>query len=647
MENTLKFNAGRYKVPVIVTYTSERIIFKCKYNKNLIEEFKVMQGARWHPENKTWSAVNSIRNHFQILFLQGNDPYYNYRQPLGPLMEQIRPTLTRPLYEHQIEMTAHMMQCHYVIEACEMGTGKTLSFIEAIERAKLLDKDVWYVGPKSGVVAVRREFQKWESKAQPLYFTYEGLVKKMKDPDSYIPQCVCFDESSRVKSPTAQRSQAAFDLSMKIRDKYKGSGYVILMSGTPSPRVPIDWYQQAEIACPGYLREGDINKFKRRLCLIEERESAAGGVYPHIVTWLNDENKCAICGSFKAEPVHNELLFDGSKKHAFVPSVNQVGYLYKRLAGLVLVKFKKDCLDLPEKRYEIRRIKPTVTTLRLAQIIVKTGGRAIEVLTKLRELSDGFQYKETKVGMQICPTCEGTKSIRSPIVPETSDDDSEYKDIALPSDVPTQTITDWQIIPCPKCGAQGEIPRYERSAEEVSTPKDAALVEILEAHEETGRIVIWGGFTESIDRIVRLCTKYGWSTLRVDGRGYRTNDVLGNTVDTMEFLNCLDFSNPAYVELLEKFPKIAFVGHPRAGGMALTLTASPTELFYSNDFNGEARFQAEDRFHRAGMDKNRGATIIDFVHLPSDQLVLDNLQKKKDLQALTMGELAEAIEKGV
>ena len=66
--------------------------------------------------------------------------------------------------------------------------------------------------------------------------------------------------------------------------------------------------------------------------------------------------------------------------------------------------------------------------------------------------------------------------------------------------------------------------------------------------------------------------------------------------------------------------------------MALTLTASPTELFYSNDFNGEARFQAEDRFHRAGMDKNRGATIIDFVHLPSDQLVLDNLQKKKDLQ---------------
>ena len=39
------------------------------------------------------------------------------------------------------------------------------------------------------------------------------------------------------------------------------------------------------------------------------------------------------------------------------------------------------------------------------------------------------------------------------------------------------------------------------------------------------------------------------------------------------------------------------------------------------------------------MDTNRGATIVDLVHLPTDQLVLDNLQKKKRLQALTMGEL--------
>jgi len=49
--------------------------------------------------------------------------------------------------------------------------------------------------------------------------------------------------------------------------------------------------------------------------------------------------------------------------------------------------------------------------------------------------------------------------------------------------------------------------------------------------------------------------------------------------------------------------------------------------------------QAEDRFHRAGMDTNRGATIIDLIHLSTDKLVLDNLKKKKKLQSLTMGDL--------
>ncbi len=76
--------------------------------------------------------------------------------------------------------------------------------------------------------------------------------------------------------------------------------------------------------------------------------------------------------------------------------------------------------------------------------------------------------------------------------------------------------------------------------------------------------------------------------------------------------------------------------------MGLTLTASPTIVFYSNDFNAESRIQAEDRIHRPGMDKTRGATIIDLIHLPSDEYVLDNLKKKKDLQNLTMGELKDA-----
>ena len=52
--------------------------------------------------------------------------------------------------------------------------------------------------------------------------------------------------------------------------------------------------------------------------------------------------------------------------------------------------------------------------------------------------------------------------------------------------------------------------------------------------------------------------------------------------------------------------------------------------------------QAEDRGHRPGMDIDRGHTIKDIIHLPVDQLVIDNLQKKKKLQSMSMGQLADS-----
>lgn len=61
-------------------------------------------------------------------------------------------------------------------------------------------------------------------------------------------------------------------------------------------------------------------------------------------------------------------------------------------------------------------------------------------------------------------------------------------------------------------------------------------------------------------------------------------------------------------------------------------------LYYSNDFNGEARAQSEDRGHRPGMDMNKGFTIIDIFHLPSDEKVYQNLKQKRKLELMTLGE---------
>ena len=71
------------------------------------------------------------------------------------------------------------------------------------------------------------------------------------------------------------------------------------------------------------------------------------------------------------------------------------------------------------------------------------------------------------------------------------------------------------------------------------------------------------------------------------------------------------------------------------------MTEAPMCVFWSNSFKTEYRIQAEDRIHRMGMDANRGATIVDLLHLPSDDRVLDVIQDNRRLEQMTMGELFE------
>jgi hypothetical protein len=89
------------------------------------------------------------------------------------------------------------------------------------------------------------------------------------------------------------------------------------------------------------------------------------------------------------------------------------------------------------------------------------------------------------------------------------------------------------------------------------------------------------------------------------------------------------------------------VGQPGAAGMGLTLTAAHYTFFFSNDFNGENRMQAEDRGHRIGMNVLKGGFIGDVIHLPSDEKVIDNLKLKRDLQHMSMVGVRKAFENAV
>ena len=632
----IKLRVGKYWIKATLTPKDGRIFVGFPFNRALLNEVKSMKGAKWHgfdkPPRKIWSISNCPRNLFRLEFLQGGNPYVVYDGDILPY------TSSRSLYKHQLDMVAFVLTRRYCIIAGEMGTGKTLAAIEAMEHLKLneglRDSEAWYVGPKSGVRAVSREIVKWKSQVKPMMYTYEAFTKIMTMKRA-TPRVVIFDESSKIKTPSAKRSQAALYLSEQIRETHGQRGMVILMSGTPAPKSPADWWHQAEVACPGFLREGHINKLKARLSLIEERLSLAGGTYPHLVTWLDDPSKCAKCGELREHANHDEnaTIFGGDKEkvHTYTPSTNEVQKLYGRMKGLVDIHFKKDCVDLPEKQYRVIKVMPTQETLRAAKLIKANSTRAVSALILLRELSDGFQYCQEVIGQEECEECSGTGVLEEaaptgPLDVTSAQDYSQYNK---------------QEIECYVCGGSGEVPKYRRSTDNYSSPKDDVFLELLEEHEEIGRFVVWGGFTGTIDRLVAMCHQQGWTTLRYD-KTVQGQLATGEYVDANTLLDAMDNSHPKYKELLSEHPRVCFVGHPDAGGTALTLHASPTAFYYSNSFNGESRIQSEDRIHRLGMDANKGCTIIDLIHLQTDLLVLDNLRKKKKLQNLTLNALDDS-----
>ena len=618
-----KLRAGNYKIPVSIEEEKGRLYLQFPFNRSMLAEVKSMHNARWHGYDdpnprKLWSIKDCARNKFQLDFLAGKNPYEAYESELKTV------TFNRDiLYDHQKEMKAHALTRRQCILACEMGTGKTLVAIEAMESSGVTD---WlWVGAASSLPAVELEFEVWDAKVKPIFMTYEKVRNLIKNDEMFIPMGLISDECTKIKTPTSQRSQALSILTEQMRETFDDP-YIILMSGAPAPKNPGDWWHQCEVAKPGFIREGDIHKFKHRLAIIREEESITGGVYPKLITWLDDVNKCAICGKVPEEHFVNELA---PEDHSWKRSENEVSYLYERMKGLVLVKFKKDCLDLPEKQFRKIVVEPTELTKKAAILIAKTESRTVTALMKLRELSDGFQYKEIKTDRVInCELCNGSGRYQEWY-------DPEYPDEAPSPESMESGICKSREATCTNCDGSGKVPEYERIAQEIECPKERVFVDLLDEHEAIGRFVTYAGFTASIDRLVRVAIRYGWEVIRADGRGWTYFKD-----DEIEQLTKKD--------MLKRFQsnyenKLIFIGQPGAAGIGITLTASPSCFFYSNSFDSEHRIQTMDRIHRIGMDVNRGATIIDVVHLDSDQYILNNLEKKLDLMYMTMGRLREVM----
>lgn len=376
-----------------------------------------------------------------------------------------------------------------------------------------------------------------------------------------------------------------------------------------------------------------MKAFERRLGVFIEKETSQGKHLQRIA-WLDDEEKCSVCGGNADEEQHIQECYDDDY-HKWKPSFNEVAFLSQRLSGLVLVLHKKDCLDLPDKHYRTIECTPTPTTERVAKALVKLAPNAITALTWLRELSDGFQYREEVDGVDPCPVCASSETPgKTEVWCDPEDEDRTFEMIDMLDSDYVETLVK-KLIECPTCEGSAEVPHKVRVTREVPCPKDIALVDLLDENEDQGRLVIFAGFRGSIDRVTNLCLRQKWAVVQVDGRGWKTFNMDGETqlqTDPLEYWADTHGNR-----------RVAFVAHPQSGGLGLTLVESRMAVFFSNDFRAESRCQAEERVYRLGTDINRGATVVDLLHLKTDAKVRDTLRQNRKLELMTLGEMSEAL----
>lgn len=622
-------NNGKQKCITDIYRDEKYYYIHLPFGANIIkdEEIKSMQGYKWMgfeaSKLKRWRVDACYRNDWTLNFLSGQNPYNQYK--LTPDHQDYTDKIIRPLYLHQKETVNHFLNYRQCIAAEEMGLGKTLSAFQAIEFLGA-DKygDIVVVSTKSAMVSVRADAIKWGYKVPTIWLTYEELKKALIDGTlAKVPKFVVYDEFSKAKTPTSQRTQACMFLADQMRkDSARPDGlgfdcFIIGMTGTPAPKSPIDWWSLCEIVQPGYLKEPTANRLQQRLAIMKPVEDLTGAKYFKLVAWKDgNKDSCNTCGKAIDDYDHNlnNIEFDPTI-HQFIPMENEVEKLYGRFGNLVLVRTKKECLDLPDKVYREIIIPSNPATKRLANFILNTARSTIDALIRLRELSDGFQYDEKMTGDESCKVCFGKKTVTMQLANEAGVFEEED---------------------CVTCSGVGRTKTFERTIRDMeASPKMETMIDLLEDEfaEET-RIVIYAGFTASIDKITTKLLAADWNVIRVDGRGWTSFNKEGLSLgkDSLSLLSLFQSKDTQ---------KIAFVGHPGSAGMGLTLTASKAIIYYSNDYNAESRIQSEDRIHRIGMDENRGAMIIDLLFLESDRQVLSNLKRKRDLQAISLGQLKQ------
>lgn len=550
------------------------------------------------PATKVWRIKNNRRNLFSLDLITRNEMVKKFTRPL--LEEQWESN-----WQHQNDMQNAILTRKTCIIGGECRTGKTKPTLGAIRDCA--NGHAWIVSTKNALRGVKREATKWgvSNSVGIRYFTYAGFR-------NYIQELSA--------SETAMQNS---DLNIGTQiDSFYGAiskdiiPNFVVFDEMQHLKTPATQVSEAADLLSLWMHElyGWDNYYLVGLSGTPAPKNP--GDWWHLVE--------VICPGYIKEP--NRMAFE-RRLGEFEQCESGIGQLYwrlknwkqqelhalyRRLKPIVFIFLKKYCLDLPEKQYEIVDLEPSKEMLRTAKLMTKQDFNALSLRTKLRQLSDGFLYKYEYNEKLNKKERKGYDFVGSPKLDQLKEDLEEY------SEASTTNIAGRNVVSC-------------------------------------GRIIIYAGFHGSIELITEVCCAHGWVVLNIDSRGCTINlpdktsegslqgqsyeSALGQKVTEELCLNEMDRSTNLGI-----IDKLAVVANPEAGGEGNEYSASPVIIYYSNPDKGAARMQSEDRAHSDNMDKVRGLLIKDYCHLPYDYKVRDTLLNKKDLQAITMGDILSVFE---
>lgn len=553
------------------------LVYRGRYNRNLISIIKQLPGRSYNPETKEWflpaepEVVETLENNGVEITAEARElvrQKVEAQEMIAQAKDQARPEPAKPMpLKGHIEPFAHQIKGYNISlmhSAAgllhEQGCGKTITAIATAGR-RYLDgevKKLLIVAPLSVIPVWKAEFeeaadfnfvavtlqgdkakrqqalvdlQEVDGALQVALVNYEGYWRPgiFEMLLGWNPDMVIADESQRIKNHTAKQSKGLH----KISDK---AGFRMILTGTPVTATPLDFFSQYKFLDPEVFGK----------------------------SYYSFRNRYAIMGGYE-----NREVVGYRNKDELVRKAHSIAHRVT----------KEEALDLPEWIDQDLYCDLEPKARRYYNDMLKTN---------MAEIENEKQQRGRLVASNVLTRLLRLQQMVGGFVPRDQDEDQEFN---------AESAEMMQV-----------------SSAKLDLLKET-LGDLLHAGHE---VVIFARFVPEIKAIMKLLDETKFNGL---GRaGYRY--IYGAVKQE---------DRGAMVDQFQNDPEIrVFIAQVQTAGLGITLHAADTAIFYSADFNYGNYDQCKARVHRIGQRRP-----VNYLHLIAkdtvDEKIYRAIKQKRSL----------------